>query len=260
MSYREKDDLKNQHGPVEKSVTSQKDFEIRDEIDELFTNAEGTNYTKLYNFPRYAPRQAISKFLCRYEIFKKVLNVQGSIIECGVLYGGSLFAFAHASAILEPLNFQRKIIGFDTFEGFSSIHEKDKTGTSDNLVVGGYSGPSYENIIESAKVHDKNRSLPHISKIELVKGDLLETLPEYIEKHPHLVVSLLHLDIDLYEPTLIALKLLRPRMPKGSVIVFDELNCSSFPGETIALIEEFGINNLKIKRISFETMISYAIL
>ena len=73
---------------------------------------------KLNNFSKYVPRQSIARFVTLFEIFKLQKNIKGSIVECGVHHGGSLMAFAKISSILEPYNFNRKIIGFDTFKGF----------------------------------------------------------------------------------------------------------------------------------------------
>ena len=43
-------------------------------------------------------------------------------------------------------------------------------------------------------------------------------------------------------------KKILPRLVKGSIIAFDELNCKSFPGETIAFNEVLGLNNYKLNR------------
>ncbi len=88
----------------------------------------------------------------------------------------------------------------------------------------------------------------------------METLPRYLEEHPHLVVSLLHLDADLYEPTRVTLELLLPRMPRGAVVAFDELNMDLFPGETLAAMETVGLRNLRLRRFPFATSLSWAVL
>ena len=75
---------------------------FRKELDAYFARSPSSNLAKLDNFPKYVPRQSLTRFLTRYEIFKKVLRVQGSIVECGVLHGGGLMTFAQLSAILEP--------------------------------------------------------------------------------------------------------------------------------------------------------------
>lgn len=67
---------------------------------------------------------------------------------------------------------------------------------------------------EEVKLYGLNRLLNHIPKIELVKVDLCMTAEEYIKVNPHFVVSLLYLDVDLYEPTKKALEIFMPRIPK----------------------------------------------
>jgi len=191
---------------------------------------------------------------------KKVLNVQGSIIECGVLLGGGLMTFAQLSAILEPINHQRKIIGFDTFSGFPKISESDQKSTSGFAHTGGLAVDSYEDLRDCIRLYDNNRFLNHVPKVELVKGDITVTVPQYLQKNPHLVISLLYLDADVYEPTKVALDKFVPRMPKGSIIAFDELNTKSFVGETLATLESIGINKLKIQRFTFDATKCYAIL
>ncbi len=79
-------------------------------------------------FPKYAKRQNLTRFLAQYEIFRRILPVKGSIVECGVFRGGGLMAWAKLSAILEPVNLTRRIYGFDTFAGFPGIGEKDSGG------------------------------------------------------------------------------------------------------------------------------------
>ena len=79
------------------------------------------------NSSLFVDRIQYSKIFAKYEIFKKILNNPGSIIECGVKEGNGLMLFAKLSAIFEPYNFKRKIIGFDTFEGFPNLNVKDKS-------------------------------------------------------------------------------------------------------------------------------------
>ncbi len=227
-----------------------------------FRESPGSTISKLESFPKYARRQALSRFLARSEVFRRVLGVHGSIVDCGVNAGCSLFTFAQLSAIYEPVNYTRKVIGFDTFEGLRGVGGKDRTPqTSPHVREGGFSARGYEADLESAAaLFDGNRGLGHIPKIELVKGDIRKTLPRYLKANPHLVVSLLHLDLDIYEPTKAALRLLRPRMPKGAVILFDELNQPGYPGETRAVMDTLGLAALRIERLVHEPGLSFAVL
>ena len=239
---------------------NRQDLEFFARTVEYFENGPDSTLDKIENFAKYVPRQTLAKFLVRYAIFEKILHINGSIVECGVLRGGGLFTFAKLSAIFEPVNHTRKIIGFDTFEGFPSIHEKDYHGTSSHMEKGGLTAHVYEDIQQGTNLYDMNRAVSHIPKVELVKGDIKETIPRYLKENPHLVVSLLNLDVDLYEPTKVALECLLDRIPRGGVVVFDELNTKRFPGETIAVHEAIGLSKLRIERFSYDSYVSYAVL
>lgn len=240
---------------------SHADLQQFNQVETVFRNSAGSVSDKLDAFPKFASRQALAKFLTKYEIFNQILGVNGSIVECGVLHGGGLLAWAKLSSILEPTNHTRKVIGFDTFEGFPSIDEKDKSGSDSSLLrKGGLKGSTLPDVADAVALYDTNRPLSHIQKVELVQGDLAKTGPAFLAENPHLVVSLLYLDVDLYEPTKIALETFLPRMPKGAVIAFDELNAKMFPGETLAVDEVIGLRNLRIQRFPFDSYVSYAVL
>jgi len=244
----------------ERKDTTSGERHYQERLETYFAESIGSNVEKLQNFAKFVPRQSITRFLSRYEIFKRVLNVQGSIVECGVLFGGGLMTYAQLSAILEPVNHQRKVIGFDTFTGFMTPHKLDQAGVSEHLHPGGYGIDSYKDLEQSAELFDSNRFLGHIPKVELIKGDIKRTVPEYFKRHPHTVISLLYLDVDLYEPTKIALEAFLPRIPKGGVIAFDELNTPNFPGETLAALEVCGLSKLRIERFSFDSQVSFAVI
>lgn len=236
----------------------------RDQFDamaQLFADDPVALPEKLEAFPKYASRQAIAKFLTKYELFQRMLPVNGSIVECGVLHGAGLLTWAKLSSIFEPANHVRKVIGFDTFEGFPAVDEKDtRTGTFHDLRQSGLTGSSHDRVAEAVRVYDLNRPIAHIPKVELVRGDLVTTAPAYLRDNPHLVVSMLYLDVDLYQPTKVALETFLPRMPKGALLVFDELNAQIFPGETLAVDEVIGLSNLRIQRFAFDSYVSFAVI
>jgi len=238
-------------------------YEEKNHMGNLEESLQSSNYSeleRLINFPAYVSRQNLSNFLFHYEIFKMVLDVPGSIVECGVAYGGNLMGFAKLSAQLEPINYTRRIIGFDTYCGFPDVDaENDSATTSEHAKAGGMAVDAKEEIEKRIALFE-NRFLNHIPKVELVEGDICETVPAYCEENKHLIVSLLYIDMDIYQPTVTALKHLVPRMPKGAVIAFDELNHPDWPGETTALMEELGIGSLKLKRMPFDTCRSYAVI
>lgn len=211
---------------------------------------------KMENFPKYVRRQNLTRLLALYEIFKRTMSVKGSIVECGVFRGFGISSWAKFSAILEPVNFMRKIYGFDSFAGFPQVSKHDHA----SVTSGDLYSDSHEELNELMGIHDSTRFLGHMPKVQLIKGDATKTIPNFIEENPHVVVSLLFLDFDLFEPTKAALEAFVPRMPKGSIIAFDELDNKLWPGETMALLNTVGIRNLRLERLEFDPYIGFAVI
>jgi len=243
-----------------KSFKTETEQEVGKALESVFVNCPDSIESKLENFPKYARRQPLKRFLALYEIFKKVLPVKGSIVECGVFRGFSLMSWAKLSTILEPENLTRRIYGIDSFgAGFPSVSDVDRSGEG-VARPGDFEASNYDELLELVRLYDKDRFLGHIPKVELVRGDATKTIPEFIKQHPHLVVSLLYLDFDLYEPTKVALEHFLPRMPRGAVLAFDELDNPIWPGETQALMDTLPMNRLKLQRLDWDPYIGFAVI
>jgi hypothetical protein len=139
-------------------------------------------------------------------------------------------------------------VGFDTFEGFPSLHAKD--GEHKMMVEHGLAtAPGYaadlQHLLEVRRGLDP---LPHLERCSLVKGDVTETLPGYLKANPQTIVAFAHFDLDLYAPTKACLEALGPYLTKGSIIAFDELASPLSPGETEALREAWGLDRFHIRR------------
>jgi hypothetical protein len=240
------------------TTRSEKEQSYATRMERCIAESPYSNLDKLRNFPLYTPRQDLTTFLTRYEIFKRVLEIQGSIVECGVLHGGGLMAWAQLSAIFEPTNHQRRVVGFDTFSGFPRLSKEDRLSESTEARPGGLAVDSYEHLKECIELFDANRFVGHVPKVELIRGDAVKTIPQYLQENPQLIVSLLYLDFDIYEPTVAALKHFLPRMPKGAVIGFDELNLKDWKGESIAVLEMLKLRDYRIERCRFGSIISFA--
>lgn len=233
--------------------------EVGKNIANIFQRTPDSVEHKLENFPKYVRRQHLKRFLALYELFKLALPVKGSVVECGVFRGFGVMSWAKLSAMLEPENLTRRIYGFDTFAGFPSYAEEDANMIA-SPEVGGLYADSHEELQELIVEYDRDRFLGHIDKVHLIKGDVNETVPDFIKEYPHVVVSLLFLDLDLYEPTKTALANFLPRMPRGAILAFDELDNPMWPGETLGLLDVCGIRNLRLRRFDWDPYISYAIL
>lgn len=239
-----------------KTFRTEVEQQVGGSIADIFDRCTDATETKLENFPKYVRRQHLKRFLALYEIFKMVLPVKGSIVECGVFRGFGFSSWCKLSTILEPENLTRRVYGFDSFSGFPTIDAKDA-----NIVAmpqeGELAANSKDELEALIAEYDRDRFLGHIDKAHLIAGDACETIPRFVDENPHLIVSLLFLDFDLYEPTKVALECLAPRMPKGSILAFDELDNPIWPGETQALLDTLGVNNVRIQRLPWDPYIGY---
>jgi len=186
----------------------------------------------------------MSKVLTHYELFKKTIDIPGEIVECGVFKGMSLIRFATFRELLCNPN-AKQIIGFDAFGEFpESDFLKDKKPRQKFINDSGEEGIGKDQLIEVLSKKGINK------KIELIKGNLLETLPKYIEENPHLRISLLNIDVDVYEPTKCALDYLFSRVVKGGIIMLDDYS-SVFPGANKAVEDFFIDKDYKIRKMPF---------
>jgi hypothetical protein len=205
-------------------------------------------------------RQSLSRIMFMNELYQQIVNVHGVVMEFGVRWGQNLALFSSFRGMYEPYNYNRKIIGFDTFAGFPSVSPKDG---NDGIASAGAYGVTedYEEYLEAVlNYHERESPLSHIKKHELVKGDAKETLEKYLTDHAETIVALAYFDFDIYEPTKKCLTLIRDRLTKGSVIGFDELNWPAFPGETVALKEVFGLDRYRIRRSPLNPTPSYIVI
>jgi len=161
----------------------------------------------------------------------------------------------------EPLNHNRKIVGFDTFEGLKGVSEAD--WASGKFVADGqYStGGDYDQYLrELIDGLEKECPLNHIKKHEIIIGDVRESFPKYLKANPQTVISLAYFDMDIYEPTKAVLELMKPYVTKGTVIGIDEMNWDKMPGPTLAFKEVFGFENCRILHSPMATIPAYIVI
>ena len=202
----------------------------------------------------FANRIAVTAALSRIELFKMVQDIPGAIVECGVYKGNSLMLYMQLSMILEPYAINRSIIGFDTFQGFASIDEKEDPADINESMFSDTDETLIQDMIEA---NDLIRPVNRIPRCEIVKGDILETVPAFVKTRPDLVVAMLILDTDLYSSTKVALETFLPYMPKGAIVVLDEVAYRNFPGETAALRDVLDLNKVELKRLPFDSSVGY---
>lgn len=239
------------------------DFEraARNDLISLFNSCPIPDNEILANLSLFQKRQDLSSILFIHELYTAMLSnggVKGIIIEFGTRWGRNLALFSSLRGIYEPFNHNRKIIGFDTFKGHISAKNKHD-GTAALLGDGNLATThGYENYLaQIMDYHEKESPISHIKKYEVIKGDASLEIASYLDKNPHTLVAMAYFDFGVYEPTLNCLKAILPRLPKGAILGFDQLNCDSTPGELKALNELLDINNYRIMQSRFSPTQSY---
>ncbi len=198
--------------------------------------------------PLFVMPHVVRRMMFFADLYRLVLDVPGVIMEFGVRYGRDLATLIGLRTLYEPLNYSRKIIGFDTFTGFPSVDQKDGA-VNDRAEGAFFIGEDYDRYLAHVLgTLEAMAPYDHLKKFEVAKGDASKTVPRYLSDHPETIVALAYFDMDLYAPTRDCLEALQPHLTRGSVLAFDELNCQEFPGETEAVREVLGLDRVRLRR------------
>ncbi len=181
------------------------------------------------------------KFLAHYRLYLQIMNLPGHIVECGVFKGASFLRFATFRNLFESTH-SRKIIGFDAFGKFPKQEnlEDDKYAREHDKSSGmGISDSELKKVLQ----------FKNITNFELIKGDINKTVPIYVNNNPQLKIAMLHIDVDVYEPTMTILKNLYDKVIPSGLIVLDDY--STVFGETRAVDEFFAGKKIKMSKFTF---------
>ena len=205
----------------------------------------------------YMRSSALTKILFINELYEQIVNVPGVIMEFGTWWGQNLVLYENLRGIYEPFNYDRRVIGFDTFDGYENISEKDQR--SDIIKEGGYTvSENYDEYLrELLNYHERENVLFFNNKDTVVKGDATKTLDKFLNDNPYTIVALAYFDMALYEPTKACLQRLERHLFSGSIVMLDELNSPDLPGETLALMDTWGLKKYRLTKSRFMPGRSY---
>jgi hypothetical protein len=193
----------------------------------------------------------VGKLLAHFELYRLASTVPGAYVECGVFKGASFARFAAFRHLFETEE-TRPMVGFDTFDTFpDTAFEADKsrrqrfvdTAGADSLSVG---------------------QLAHLlqqkgcgGNVSLVAGDICQTVPDFVERHPEFRIALLHVDVDVFEPTDVVMRRLAPLVVPGGVIVLDDYGV--FPGATRAVDDYLAGRAERIRKFPYSLAPAYVV-
>lgn len=212
-----------------------------------FDSAQAIHYENGYYLTSDITR--LAKAMGHFELYKLITGLPGAVVECGVFKATSLVRWATFRELLEsPMS--RRIVGFDIFGAFPRHDdESDNAFAARHDDVAGQ-GLSLEQV-QAVLAHKGLRN------VELVPGDVVETIPAYVGAHPELRIALLHIDVDVYKPSKVALDALYDLVVPGGVLVFDDYG--TVAGETRAVDELVARHNLRLQKLSYTHTPSFVV-
>ena len=188
----------------------------------------------------------LGNILAHYELYKMIINLPGDVVELGVFKGGSMIQWSTFRELLENEK-SRKLIGFDVFGEFPNSGDC-KNIESDNRFIVNWNQKFRDEFITREELY-KSLELKQIGNVELIKGNIIDTVPKYISNNGQLRIALLHIDTDVYEPCKIGLEQLYDLVVPNGLIVFDDY--STIEGETKAVDEFFANKKHYFRKFPF---------
>lgn len=202
----------------------------------------------------YARRMHFTKALAHWEVYKKVADLPGDVVECGVYKGESLLNWARFMEALNPGDRSKRVIGFDHFEGLKNLTDNDISDGRADSREGGWNPDGFKDtLLELIDLFHQDSFVPHAPRIEIIDGDIRETAKARTEQELGLRIALLHLDCDLYEPTLAALQAFYPRVVTGGIVLLDEYGMAAWPGESRALEDYFDGMPPRLEKLPWQS-------
>ncbi len=191
------------------------------------------------NFTCFTGHMSLSRYLALYELYKQTLGVAGHIAEVGTFKGASFFLFAKLLKIFEPESLTQ-VHGFDWFQGMNTDHE----------VVQKVDSGTYK--ADEATIR-KLIDVQHLNNLAFLhKMDVTKDLEGFLKKHQHLQFKIVFLDAGIYEVVKTVLPLFWERLTPGGILILDQYNHETSPGETIAVREI--LPNAEVRTLPFTWM------
>jgi hypothetical protein len=179
-----------------------------------------------------------------------ILKLPGDVLEFGVFKGTSFIQFLSCREYYE--NFEsRSIVGFDAYGKFPSEVKLD----CDQSFIREWDKEGGHGISESDL--DMFLKKKNFSNYSLVNGDILNTLPDYLKNNPEKRFSLIHIDVDVYEPTKCILENTWDKIVKGGILILDDYGIVE--GETKAVDEFIHNKNILIQKLPYKYKPSFII-
>lgn len=170
-----------------------------------------------------------ARFFHLTQLLRLTRGVKGETAEAGVFRGLSSWLICKVLQEENPDFKGENHLMIDSFEGLSEPVEKDGAFPLKRFNEGGFTQTSVERV---------QKSLSDFPDVEIHKG----WIPDVFEKIPRKQYRFVHVDVDVYEPTLASLRFFYEQLAPGAIIVVDDYGPwegQNWPG-CIKAVEEFA--------------------
>ena len=221
-------------------------------LNDLITEYNLDSDFVLRHYQSFIQRRDLPRLIAHYELFKKIINVPGSIIEIGVNYGQGLLTFANLLETFCCSDRTRIAIGFEAGNGYKKFSSYDKKMKAFAEKNNNDFSPSQKLLEELIEIKTADNLLKGVPRAKIIFGDVVQTLPKFMKDNGGLRLSMLYIDVNLYEPTKYSLEYLYPLVVPGGIVAFNGYAAGLHNGESKAVDDFLNSSNYKIEMKKFE--------
>jgi hypothetical protein len=227
--------LSKQHESAVVSYSSSDSLNARHEIFDLLRSYPATEEETERSLGLFLRGSLLARILAVRDLYAQIVDLPGVIMDIGTWRGQTAVLCENFRAIYEPLHLNRRIVCFDTFEGYQGFSDKDKATELHQDGTYGVGGESYSAYLAKLlELHEKSNAMGHnFGKHTVVKGDCRRTIPQYFKDNRNEFVSLAFFDVNSYEPSLKAFEDVWPRIVPGGIAAFWQLTRRTIPAEAM---------------------------
>jgi hypothetical protein len=191
----------------------------------------------------------LARFIAISDVYRMIVDIPGNIFDLGCWWGQNTILFENYRAIYEPFNKQRRIVSFDSFEGYVNWSENDRKSEIFNQNTYSTSADYDDFLRLLLDTHEGINELGHQRGMhEVLKGDATKTVPEYLTANPETIVALAAFDLGLYEPTKSVLQSIKAHLVPGSVLLMIHLTRKDLRGDGRAFLEVMAGTRYKLSK------------
>lgn len=231
--------MSDKHESSVLSYSPSQSVEARREIFELMNSYQATSEEKERSMGLFLRGSLLARIFAVADIYKRIVDIPGSILDIGTWRGQTAVVCENLRAIFEPLHFNRRVVCFDTFEGYKGFSDYDNATPLHHDGTYDVGGETYGDFLNRLLIlHEKSNAMGHNhGKHKVVKGDCRETIPLFFKESPGELVALSFFDLNSYDPTLKAIEQILERLVPGGIVAFWQMTREAIPAEARVYIE-----------------------